>query len=69
MNKNWKLIRQWLSITIKSIGDAVIVTNTESIVLFLNLVAESLTGWKQEEAIGKTVEVIYNIIDERHTRQ
>lgn len=44
--------REWLRVTLSSIGDAVITTDTEGHVTFLNPVAQSLTGWTQEEAAG-----------------
>ena len=53
-----------LSTTLRSIGDAVIATDTKGNISFLNPVAESLTGWKQEEAKEKPVEKIFNIINE-----
>ncbi len=55
---------EWLSTTLKRIGDAVIATDTKVNISFLNPVAESLTGWKQEEAIEKPIEKIFNIINE-----
>jgi PAS domain S-box-containing protein len=54
--------------TLASIGDAVIVTDPESRVTFLNAVAESLTGWSHQEAIGKPLPAVFNIINEL-TRQ
>ncbi|HHA19324.1 MAG TPA: PAS domain S-box protein, partial [Methylophaga sp.] len=62
-----KLLRQngkWLSTTLKSIGDAVIAADMKGHVTFLNPVAENLTGWKHEDAIGKPVNKIFNIINE-----
>ena len=56
---------QWFSTTLKSIGDAVIATDTKSNVIFLNSIAEFLTGWKQEEAIGKPLNKVFNIINEK----
>ncbi len=53
----------WLSTTLSSIGDAVIATDRLGNVQFLNPIAESLTGWKQEESIGKPLEDIFNIIN------
>ena len=44
--------RQWLQVTLSSIGDAVITTDAEGRVTFLNPVAQSLTGWTQEDAAG-----------------
>jgi PAS domain S-box-containing protein len=43
---------EWCRVTLASIGDAVITTDTEGQVTFLNPVAESLTGWTLEEATG-----------------
>jgi PAS domain S-box-containing protein len=60
--------REWLRITLSSIGDAVIATDTESKVTFLNPVAEALTGWTLGEAEGQPVQMIFNIVNEE-TRQ
>ncbi len=53
-----------LQITLRSIGDAVIATDTEGRVKRLNPVAEQLTGWSQAEACGLPVEEVFRIIDE-----
>jgi PAS domain S-box-containing protein len=53
--------RDWLEITLASIGDAVITTDKMGNVTFLNRVAESLTGWKTEEATGEPLEQIFVI--------
>ena len=55
----------WLGAALSSIGDAVIVTDTDGCVVFLNNVAESLTGWPQPEALGKPLHVVYQIMDEQ----
>jgi PAS domain-containing protein len=52
--------REWLQVTLSSIGDAVIATDTDGDVAFLNPVAESLTGWKQEEAQGQSLRKVFN---------
>ncbi len=54
----------WLSATLNSIGDAVMATDTKGCVTFMNPVAQSLTGWDQEKAIGKALEHVFNIINE-----
>ncbi len=51
-------------ITLQSIGDAVITTNSEGLVEYLNPVAEDLTGWNIAEALGRNLEEIFCIIDE-----
>ncbi len=60
--------QEWLRVTLASIGDAVIATDAEGRVTFLNPVAEGLTGWPQAEAQGEPLEVVFNILNER-TRQ
>jgi len=59
-----KKSEKWLSTTLSSIGDAVIATDRLGMVQFINPVAESLTGWRQEESVGKPLEAIFNIINE-----
>jgi PAS domain S-box-containing protein len=55
----------WLSTTLRSIGDAVITTDAKAKITFINPIGENLTGWKQEEAIGKELTDVYNIINEK----
>jgi PAS domain S-box-containing protein len=54
----------WLRVTLSSIGDAVITTDVESRVTFMNRVAESLTGWAQAEAMGRSLPDIFQILNE-----
>lgn len=58
--------QHWFATTLKSIGDAVITTDLHSVVTFLNPMAEMLTGWKSEEALGKSIDSIFKAIDEVH---
>src|SRR5436305_139673 len=60
--------RERLRVTLASIGDAVIATDTECRVTFLNGVAQNLTGWKQDEAAGRPLETVFHIVN-AHTRQ
>jgi len=53
-----------LSVTLNSIGDAVMATDAEGRVMRLNLIAEQLTGWKREEAVGHPVADIFHIINQ-----
>ena len=57
--------REWLRVTLSSIGDGVIACDTERRVTFLNPVAESLTGWKTDEALGKPIATILRLINEQ----
>jgi PAS domain S-box-containing protein len=59
---------EWLRVTLSSIGDAVITTDSDGRVTFLNGVAEGLTGWTREEATGRRLEEVFRIINE-HTRR
>ena len=59
--------KRWAT-TLKSIGDAVIATDTSGLVTFMNAVAEGLTGWKLEEIPGRKLTDVFNIIN-RDTRQ
>jgi PAS domain S-box-containing protein len=65
MEKKLKENERWLSTTLRSIGDAVIATGAGSQVKFMNPVAEHLTGWAQDEALGRDITDILNIVDER----
>lgn len=50
-----------LSVTLRSIGDGVITTNTQGIVLLINKVAENLTGWKDGKALGKDIVEVFDV--------
>jgi PAS domain S-box-containing protein len=56
---------QWLNTTLRSIGDAVIACNPEGKVVFMNAVAEHLTGWKEVEADGRPLSEIFYILNQR----
>src|SRR4030042_5309492 len=51
--KELAIEKEHLLVTLRSIGDGVIVTDTEGKIILINKVAEGLTGWTQEEAVGK----------------
>jgi PAS domain S-box-containing protein len=53
-----------LRTTLVSIGDAVIATDTEGKVTNLNRVAESMTGWTNDEAHGQPLEKVFHIVNE-----
>ena len=50
--------------TLSSVGDGVISYNENGKIILMNKVAESLTGWKFEEVIGRRFEDVFNVIDE-----
>jgi PAS domain S-box-containing protein len=51
--------------TLGSIGEAVIATDSEARVTFLNPVAAALTGWPAEEALGQPIRNVLNLINEK----
>jgi diguanylate cyclase (GGDEF)-like protein/PAS domain S-box-containing protein len=57
--------KERLHVTLKSIGDAVITTDTLGLITYLNPVAEIMTGWSNREANGKTLPEVFRIIDEK----
>ena len=56
--------RNRFEVTLSSIGDAVIATDVDARVTFLNATAEKLTGWTKERAYGKDIKVVFMIFDE-----
>jgi diguanylate cyclase (GGDEF)-like protein/PAS domain S-box-containing protein len=60
--------RELFEVTLASIGDAVITTDAEGRVTYLNPVAEAMTGWGNAEAAGKPMDRVFQVINE-DTRQ
>jgi len=60
--------KERLAVTLGSIGDAVIATDEATRVTLLNRVAEELTGWKAEEAIGRPLREVFDIVNETTRR-
>lgn len=58
----------WLRVTLDSIGDGVITTDTQGRVTSMNPVAVSLTGWTQDQAMERPLEEVFPIVHE-HTRE
>ncbi len=56
---------QRLAVTLHSIGDAVIATDTASRVVMLNRMAEELTGWSQADAAGRALGEVFQILNEK----
>ncbi len=68
MERKLKEHEQWLATVLKSIGDAVIATDIKGVVTFMNPVAEAMTGWTQENALGRdSTEVFSTINDQTRT--
>ena len=56
--------KERLTVTLRSIGDGVISTDLEGKIISVNQVAEELTGWQEEEAIGKPLPKVFHIVNE-----
>ena len=57
--------KERLAVTLRSIGDGVITTDMKGRVVLLNQAAESQTGWTQEEALGRSLQEVFCIVDEK----
>ncbi len=54
----------WLSATLTSIGDGVIATDRDGKITFINSVAQTMTGWSNEEALGQPLDTVFRILNE-----
>ena len=55
---------EWFRVTLKSIGDAVVATDRDGLVTFMNPVAESLTGFSTAQAMGRKIREIFPVFHE-----
>ncbi len=51
-------------VTLRSIGDAVITTDTEGCITYINGVGEALTGWSLQDALGQPLDRVFHIVNE-----
>lgn len=56
--------RQWMETTLNSIGDAVITTDVDARITFMNPAAEAMTGWKSADAMNKDISEVLKIVEE-----
>ncbi|MGB7566265.1 MAG: PAS domain S-box protein, partial [Chitinivibrionales bacterium] len=56
--------KERLAVTLRSIGDAVIATDVQGKIVLMNKVAETLTGWPLNDAVGKPLSDIFKVINE-----
>lgn len=61
----WRDSRRLLAATLSSIGDAVVATDRDGRVTFMNPVAEALTGWPRKEARGVPATEVLKLVDEK----
>jgi PAS domain S-box-containing protein len=65
MTAEWRESRRVLASTLAGIGDAVLATDEDGRIAFLNPVAETLTGWSNQEVRKKAVVDVLRLMDER----
>lgn len=58
-----------LHVTLESIGDAVITTDTDGVVTYLNPAAESMTGWESERAYNRDISEVLQLVGEESRRE
>ncbi len=56
--------REWFKTTLESIGDAVIATDARGRIVFMNPIAEHLTGWRLDDARGRACQDVFAIVNE-----
>ena len=70
MESRVKEMERWFAATLKSIGDAVVTTDTEGLITFMNYAAEKISKWRREDAVGKSITDVINIVgSEKQTLQ
>lgn len=65
LEKKLKKHQEWLYRTLQCIGNAVITTDLDHHITFMNQTAEELTGWKAKKAIGHKLQTIFYPVDEK----
>lgn len=68
VERKLKESEKWLATSLRSIGDAVIATDKNGLITFMNPVAEQLMGWKLQEAVNKNLTEVFKIAN-MYTRQ
>lgn len=64
MEQELRANREYLATLLRSMNDAVVATDAKGEVTFMNPAAEGLTGWKEADALGKSITEVLPLIDE-----
>jgi PAS domain S-box-containing protein len=59
---------RWLTAAIRSIGDGIIATDLNGSIKIMNPLAQALTGWKKEDALGKPLKAIFNVKSQKDNK-
>ena len=65
MEMKLKNREHWLTTILQSVGDGVVATGDQGKIQFMNPFAEDLTGWTQEESIGKELPEVFQVLSEK----
>lgn len=65
MSEGFSKQQRYFETTLNCIGDAVISTNEHGVIEYMNPASEAITGWKLEDALGKSLENIFKIVNEQ----
>ncbi len=68
LEKKIKERENWYGTTLRSLGEAIIATDTEGNIHFMNATAEALTGWKFQEVQGKELLTVFRTIEQSGKR-
>jgi PAS domain S-box-containing protein len=60
--------RKWLGVMLSSIGDAVIATDTQGVIMYVNPIAQNLMGYAATEIMGHKIESVFKILDSKTHR-
>ena len=62
MESRLREMERWFAATLKSIGDAVVTTDTDAQITFMNYAAEKISRWRREDALGKSITDVIRIV-------
>lgn len=64
MENKLKENERWLATILKSVGDAVVVTDEKGVIRFMNPMAEAISGWNYKDAFGKNLTDVFTLLNE-----
>jgi two-component system, cell cycle sensor histidine kinase and response regulator CckA len=65
LDRRLRETEEWLTTMLGSIGEAILATDSSRRITFVNRIAENLTGWSAEEAMGKDIDTVFPLRDGR----